>query len=290
MSSASAGGSIYSELSLESVEFLVPGRRVLVRSELPGVAKVLRASWEPALLEPHPEGATQSPLSFLVRAHGAVYQTHHFVGKAMRPGNAASLIEGFLLKQMALDHQTSFLLHAGAVVFGDTLILLLGEAGAGKSTFTREALRLGASYLTDDSLVCEPGNFLGLARTVHFDPVLEAELGELPSYFLDCDLDSSRFTDGRGQSWVVPLWHGEFPTLPAFRPEPGKVAVLQLERASTNHISQLSPLERAAALLGASLASGSSDFRAVPEGPSLHLAWSEAPGELLKSALERVMI
>jgi hypothetical protein len=275
-------------LSLESVEFSAAGQRVVVRSELPGVVEVLRASWEPALLESGRSVAMGAELEFRVETDGTVYQADHRLGRTRSPGNVASLMEGFVLERLALDNQVSFLLHAGAVVLGDHLILLLGEAGAGKSTFTREALRLGATYLTDDSLVCEPGNFRGLARTLHFDAVPASELERLPSYFGDCDLDSSHFVDSDGQRWVVPLWRGHFPTLATFRPEPGKVAVFQLERAQENHILELSVLERAAALLGASLTSGSSDFRVVPEGPTYRLAWSEEPGELLHMALRRL--
>jgi len=263
---------------------------VVVHSELPGVIEVLRACWEPALLPPKATSTSSFPaeLALQVSSSGSVAYGARALGQSASPGGVASLIEGYLLTQMRLDNRNSFLLHAGAVVFGDLLVLLLGQPGAGKSTFTREALRLGGSYLTDDSLVCEQGNFRGLARTVHFDAVLETELPQLPSYFRDCDLDSSRFSDREGRTWVVPLWRAEFPTLANFRAEAGKVMVLQIEHGPVNDTFELSALERAAALLGASLSAGSPDFRVVPEGPTFHVAWNEDPAGILKRALARI--
>jgi hypothetical protein len=205
------------------------------------------------------------------------------IGRARHPGGLASV----LLARTLEDNRAFFQLHAGAVVFGKYLVLLLGEAGAGKSTFTREALKLGASYITDDSLICEPGRFRGVARTVHFDSIAEQNLTNLPAYFRDCDVTSSQFVGSQGDTWVVPLWRGSFRTLTFFSPSPQNVLVLQITQSTRGSVSSLSPLERAAALLGASLAAASPDLRMVPDGPALSVEWHDDPGGMLRHVLMR---
>jgi hypothetical protein len=271
---------------LESVAFTVAGRPVLVHSYLPGAVAALRATWEPALLPVAALGAGRGALAYDIDPEGRITSGEQAVGKSKSGGNVASLLEGELLARALADNRAFFQLHAGAVVFGQHLVLLLGEAGAGKSTFTREALKLGATYITDDSLICEPGRFRGVARTIHFDSVLESDLAGLPPYFRDCDVASSRFLGKHGETWVVPLWRHAFRTISFFNPVPQKVVVFQISQSRHSNISQLSPLERAAALLGASLSSASSDFRMVPEGPAFSLEWHDKPGELLQRALE----
>jgi hypothetical protein len=261
-----------------------------VHSHLPGAVAALRATWEPALLPVAALGAGRGALVYELEAEGRLMRGEQAVGKAESPGNAASVLEGELLARVAADNRAFFQLHAGAVVFGEHLVLLLGEAGAGKSTFTREALKLGATYLTDDSLVCEPGRFRGVARTIHFDSVLESDLPSLPVYFQDCDTTSIRFMGRQGDMWAVPLWRGSFRTMSFFSPRPQKVVIFQITQSRHSGISQLSPLERAAALLGASLSSASSDFRMVPDGPAFSLEWHSDPGALLKDALERAEV
>jgi hypothetical protein len=263
---------------------------VLVHSHLPGVVAALRATWEPALLPVAALGAGRGSLVYEIDSEGRLTHGAEIVGKVESSGNAVSVLEGELLARMVTDNRAFFQLHAGAVVFGRQLVLLLGEAGAGKSTFTREALKLGATYITDDSLICEPGRFRGVARTVHFDSVLEGDLPNLPAYFQDCDTTSMRFMGRQGEMWAVPLWHGSFRTLSFFNPLPDKVVVFQLSQSRRSSISQFSPLERAAALLGASLSSASSDFRMVPDGPAFSLEWHSDPGALLKEALERAEV
>jgi hypothetical protein len=273
---------------LESVAFSVAGRPVLVHSHYPGLVEVLRATWTPSLVPVAALGAARGALVVRAEEDGTLFSDERAIGKARHAGTLASVLEGWLLAGALEDNRAYFQLHAGAVIFGKQLVLLLGEAGAGKSTFTREALKLGASYITDDTLICEPGRYRGVARTIHFDSVLESELPQLPVFLQDCDTDSSRFIGSHGELCCVPLWRGSFRTVSFYSPTPGKVTVFQISRSRRSGISVLSPLERAAALLGASLGSASSDFRMVPEGSAFSLEWHDEPGVLLKEALERL--
>ncbi len=63
-----------------------------------------------------------------------------------------------VLNRLVLDTDPAHLhLHAACVELRGPGVLLAGPSGSGKSTVTTELLRLGASYLTDESLTVLPG-------------------------------------------------------------------------------------------------------------------------------------
>lgn len=51
----------------------------------------------------------------------------------------------------------SLVLHAAAVVVGDTTALIAGRSGAGKSTLTAALIDRGGRYMTDEAVVIGPG-------------------------------------------------------------------------------------------------------------------------------------
>lgn len=259
------------------------GLPVEVRSELPEVVAALRAMWAPALVE------ISSPrLVYEVDARGIVTREGHVIARPQDRGRLVPRIEGDLLKMLGTASRELLVLHAGAVVLGDRLILFVGEANSGKSTMTRAALRRGASYLTDDSLFCQRDSVSGLARSVHFDPFRWAE-GELsPPYLVDCDLDSYRFQASDGTTWVTPIWHGNFETLHHYAPIIHRTVVVALERGEHAGIREIADLERASLLVGASLASAQPDWSLLPRGPSFRLVWNREPERMLDELLERI--
>lgn len=267
-------------MSVSVLRFDAAGLKVEIRTALREVHTALEAMWRPALTESSPE------LLYEVDAEGRVLSNGIRLGKDQDRGRIAALIEGDLLQALALRARSSLVLHAGAVVFGEQLLLFVGEANSGKSTMTRAALRHGATYITDDSLLFDGASCRGLARSVHFDSLLLSELECRPSYLSDCDLESYRFQGSDGRIWATPIWQGSFETLRDFAPRHGKTVVVTIERSQIPSIRELTALERAAVLVGASLAGATPNWSVVPRGPSFRLAWNRDPegslAELLK--------
>ena len=72
--------------------------------------------------------------------------------------DAAPVLEG-ILTQMAVQADAGIgVLHAGLVMAGKTLILLPGERGSGKSTFSLHLARQGLAYGGDDLVFIDLGH------------------------------------------------------------------------------------------------------------------------------------
>jgi len=109
----------------------------------------LRASTVGATTELRMPGAR---VSFTAGQRGAEVEVHprllHF------PGLAELTVGGPLGHALALEG--SSFLHGAAVIVDDLPILLLGEAGSGKSTVAAAALAAGGKVVSDDSLILYP--------------------------------------------------------------------------------------------------------------------------------------
>lgn len=270
---------------MDALWFTAAGLTVEVRSALPEVTRALRALFRPALL---PKGPALR--HYTVEADGTTCVDGKFLTKARDPSRCVLRIEGDVLEALGQASRDKLILHTGGVVFEGTLFLFVGEPTAGKSTMTRAALLRGATYLTDDTLIFDEQLCRGVARSVHFDPFPLKELGALPSYYADCDLESYRFRGEEDEVFVTPLWTGAFETLHEYRAENGRVVLASLERGEEEKVTELSVLERAATLLGASLEVGVDRWALVPPGPSYRVTWNREPERaltLLVDAVER---
>lgn len=262
---------------MDRLRFTAAGLTVEVRSALPEVTRALEALFRPALLPAGP-----SLRHYTVEADGTTCVDGQLLTKARDPSRCVLRIEGDVLQALGLASRDKLILHTGGVVREGNLFLFVGEPTAGKSTMTRAALARGATYLTDDTLIFDEQVCRGVARSVHFDPFPLEELEALPSYYADCDLESYRFRGDEDEVFVTPLWTGSFETLHEYRPEKGHVVLASLERGEDEKVSELSALERAATLLGASLEVGVDRWSLVPTGPSYRVTWNRDPERALE--------
>lgn len=266
---------------MHTLRFTAAGLTVEVRCELAEVTRALEAIWRPALL-------SEGPIlrSYTVDADGTTRVEGQLLAKARDPSQSVLRIEGDVLQALGQASHDKLILHAGAVVLEGTLFLFVGEPTAGKSTLTRAALARGATYLTDDTLIFDEHVCRGVARSVHFDPFPLEELEAIPPYYVGCDLESYRFRSADDEIFITPLWSGAFETLHEYRPEKGRVVLASLERGEDERVTELSPLERAATLVGASLKVGVDRWTLVPQGPSYRVTWSGAPERALDLLLD----
>lgn len=82
-------------------------------------------------------------------------------------GDLAYNLSDCLVFHFADKIKDAFCIHAGAVVFDNKAFLIVGESGAGKSTFTAWLVSQGATYLTDElSIIDKHGFVTGLSRPI----------------------------------------------------------------------------------------------------------------------------
>ena len=105
------------------------------------------------------------------------------------------------------DHlsRRATILHAGAVRLDGRLCVFVGESGGGKSSHVLEALRAGATYLTDELLLTDGRSVWGIPRAVQFDlvPVGTPLIPRLS----DLDVTSYRCVDLEGRKVALPIFH-----------------------------------------------------------------------------------
>jgi len=118
-------------------------------------------------------------------------------------------------------------LHGAAFVVDDVPLLLLGEAGSGKSTAAAAALAAGGTVVSDDGLILFPTAAHGLAlRALRRDLILrEGSLGVLPEWLKDELQQVGPATDPR---WA--LDRARVASLFRTTLEPAAVCVLRRDR------------------------------------------------------------
>lgn len=249
------------------------------------VLRTLARSWAPALV-----ASSRPDLVYTISEEQVVLYQGRALTTSRDVRRLALKLEGHLLSELGTRHETGPILHAAGIVFGEVLWLFLGAAGSGKSTFTREAIRQGAWYLSDDTLFWSKESVKGLGRTIQFDPLPRRELPELPMYWRDCDVSSYWFAalDGDDE-WVCPLWVGDYHALPELRVTGREVIVVDVTRGAPEAIEELSELERVRLLLSASLVNASSDVTCVPKGRTFRCTWQTEPARLLTFLRERAI-
>lgn len=236
------------------------------------IERAIRAMWAPALSLPCPV----SEVFIRIEADGRMSLDGELLYDDSNIDERPLQFEAILI-QTLLGRRTGALhLHAGCVLFDKFACLFVGESGAGKSTFTKLAVKHGASYLSDDSILIEKGRAYGLARTIQFDAI---DLSQpIPPYHQDCDVSSYRAlpaSDGRPSSRVVPLFRGDFPVLAEVEVnrQPWVVAVIRQDAQTS--VMPLSSIERLAALHSATVTIGVDYADQLGFAPTFSVKWAD---------------
>jgi len=207
------------------IDLSVAGLKIAFEARDPRLVATVEAAWKPALRPAHAHPHRHYVVGDNDRAtlNGAPWSGDQELCELVPQ------IELDILRAVVATHSSQIILHAGGVVLNDHLLLFVGESGAGKTSFTREALRSGGSYLSDDLLIVGGGSVRGLARTVQFDPLPRSN--PVPDYLEDCDCHSYQVGNPQRKPTRVPLWTADHHTLEAFEPTPEKTVVVELRRA-----------------------------------------------------------
>ncbi len=246
----------------------VLGSAISLEIESPSLGVAAARAWRPALIDAagSAEFLYEIGQDESLRLNGEPFLGHpDIVGALPR-------LEWDFLSRAIQRHERSLVLHAGAVVFAGWLVLLVGESGAGKSTFTRLLLQRGASYLSDDMVAFDGGEVRGVRRTVQFDPLPVSEA--VPPWLVDCDLTSYAVNSG-AKAARVPLWTTDHAVSKSHQSSPGRTVVVRLERAATPSFGRLDALARVAALHGAALKTARAYDGRLDPGPAFGLTWRE---------------
>ncbi len=190
------------------------------------------------------------------------------------------LVADYLRMRANLVH-----LHMGGIVWGGSLVCLVGASGAGKSTMTLQAVRAGAGYMSDDCLLLAQGLVFSMGRAVHFSPLKWP--AEVPSYLDGFDLTSFRYHKDT-QTRVVPLWVGDYEAIQSRPVRTSSVVVVQIARGESDAIEELDSVERLRTIHEAVITSGREYEGELGFGPTYRLTWKhpQAAFALLRSRLE----
>lgn len=226
----------------------VAGLDVHVSTQTTALAAIVEAAWEPALRLAR--GATlrtdRDRLHYELDEH-EVRLEGSVVPPLVAGMSSPSTFDRSLLDAVVERRAALTVLHAGCVVLGERVFFLVGQSGAGKSTFTRQLLLRGGAYVTDDLVALGRDTVCGVARTVQFDSVARAEI---PPFHADCDV-TSYATSRRDR--VVPLYRGTYPVLDRVSLSGRELVVLRIQRGTHEGVRPLAPIERLGALHGAAL-------------------------------------
>ena len=248
------------------------------------IERAIRAMWAPALSLPCPS----MELRIEIDAAGRLSLDGELLYDDSNIGQRPMQFESILI-QTLLGRRTGALhLHAGCVLFDKFACLFVGDSGAGKSTFTKLAVKHGARYLSDDSILIERGMAHGLARTIQFDAIDLAE--PVPSYHLDCDLTTYRASltgDLSMSSWVVPLYHGAFQAVEGLATHRYPWVVAAISQDVTNSVEALSSIERLATLHSATITIGLDYTDQLGFAPTFAVKWAD-PETAFTQLLEAV--
>jgi hypothetical protein len=134
-----------------------------------------------AVSDPEVFGVHRAPTGgFVVTVDDAVVDT-----PSRAPWALSSLIWHLNRRVVACSRQP-VLLHAGAAVFDERAVVVVGRSGAGKTTTVAALLRSGGAYLTDDVVAVDAaGGLTGAAKPIglrHPSPeLLGLDAAELPT-------------------------------------------------------------------------------------------------------------
>ncbi len=203
-----------------------------VRAEIVGapldVVRALRAGW----------GACETPIlrvarevRFTIESDGEglrVYLDGEHAGGSRTRADLVFGLESSIYWALPQWHAPPrVILHAAGVAFGETMLVLAGRSGAGKSSLARTLLARGGAYSSDELVITDGERVWGIPRSIQFDPLPIDE--PLPSWLGDVDLDAYPHFET----------HGRLSRMPLVAPRSVQRTPLEAERA------QLVLLERA---------------------------------------------
>lgn len=252
------------------MQLRVAGLSVAVESAHPTMGRALLAAWEPAVV------ADDGPVDrhYRIATDGQVFLDGIAQFGDEPLSHRVAHIELNLLNWVVARHRGWALLHAGAVLFEGDLWIFVGDSGAGKSSFTRAALKRGGQYISDDAVFVRGAEVHGVARSVQFDPRPNGDR-DVPDYLRDCDLDSYEVPSESGVTCAVPLWRAGYSTLGTLRAPSGRVVVAEIRQAESLRIDRQDALGRLCALRAAALASGAEYDGSLGHGAAFSVAWAQ---------------
>ena len=242
----------------------------------PSVLATLRAAWGPALELGARAAATDSlpVLSAMSYDENAVWIVDGHVRRSdPHYQDRVPQLEAYIIKELLPRQSQSLHVHAGCISFQRRAFLFCGVSGAGKSTMTRQAVRCGAHYLTDDCVVVDEGVARGLARCIQFDGLEPEE--PVPPYLADCDLESYLAINERHVYRRIPLFRGPYETAPGLALADQSWVVVKLVRGGRDSLSARNDLERLTYLHESTVTTGRSYQDEFGFGPTFELTWSD---------------
>lgn len=253
---------------MDKITFVLAGEGVSVESESRELLGAISALWAPAV------SALTCPSKHAIRvdANDRVWVNGVVKEYPDKPPEALAQVQWYLVFETLVTRSAHVQLHAACVEIAGWRILFSGTSGVGKSTLTKEAILAGAKYLSDDCVVLQDGQALGMGRTIHFDPL--AVPCERAFYLEDCDLETFRFTTRSGP-YVMPLWHNGYVAEAALTISERPWAVVELERGSQDQVVPLSHVERLRILHEAIILSGREYAGELGFGPTFRLTWND---------------
>jgi hypothetical protein len=197
-------------------------------------------------------------------------------------------LERMIVRELLPAQRDVVHLHAGCALLGRWGLLFCGSSGAGKSTFSRQAVQAGAHYLTDDCLLIYAGYASGIARTIQFDGLDPHE--PVPAHLADCDLETYLSMNEKDEYRRVPLWRSSFPCRAGVPLAEITWVVVGLERGALDSVTPQTSLERLATLHAATVTVGQSYQDQLGFGPTYSLTWKDpsAAFALLVAQLEEL--
>ncbi len=178
-------------------------------------------------------------------------------------------------------------LHAGAVVLDERVIVFIAPSGSGKSTMTLAALDAGARYITDDTMHLHPDCVSGFARAIRFDPV-PLGAASLPGYLERMDLSSIRF-EREGITYALPVDPAVRTAIHEAPYDAEAPPVVVTVGRGEDAVRPLSQLERVVALHEAAIVRHGEYNGCLGPGPTFALTWSdpERAFALLRNEIHR---
>lgn len=269
------------EVRSEPITFLALEHRICVSCAEEADERAIRAAWAPALeLWQRGPAVARDCIEYTLGA-AETRRDGELVQPELSVRSRVAAFERDLLDELPHRLARSTLLHAGAVLDQQRLVLLVGESGAGKSTFTRQFLRAGAHYLSDDFLALEGSRLFGSPRSVQFDSVPR---DEVPAYHFDADVTSYLTM---GNTHVVPVHAQPHRPVREYDAAARPVVVVRLARAAVDSVVPLRAIETLAALHAATLTLGTDYSGGLDHARGVALTWNrpEKAFELLREWL-----
>jgi hypothetical protein len=163
----------------------------------------------------------------------------------------AGALETRFIHQLEGWHPDASLLHAALVELEGVPILFGGDSGRGKSSLTREVMRRGGRYFTDELVVTDARRVWAVQRTPVFD--FGPADAPLPHWLAGADRESYAWTRPDGSRWARPLFSVPDAQWARAPIAAGDVVVVRLIGRDRDEVVPMTGGEALATLLDASL-------------------------------------